>query len=137
MKVNEVMSTNVRLASADETVRSAARAMAEVDAGALPVGENDRLVGMITDRDIVLRAVNPGLDPNTTKVREVMSAQIHYCFASDDVQDVARDMAELQLRRLPVLNEQKRLVGIISIGDVAQNVEPSTTGATLESISGP
>ena len=92
--------------------------MGEIDAGVLPVGENDRLVGMITDRDIAIRAVAEGMGPQT-KVREVMSREVKYCFEDEDLDDVTDNMGELQLRRLPVLNREKRLVGIVSLGDVA------------------
>ena len=102
-----------------QTIRDVARLMAEIDAGVLPVGENDRLVGMITDRDIALRAVAKGLGPDTL-VREVMSKeQVLYCFEDDDVDDVAKNMGDNQVRRLPVVNRDKRLVGIVSIGDLA------------------
>jgi CBS domain-containing protein len=137
MKVNDVMSVKVKLAHADDTLRSVARSMAEIDTGVLPVGENDRLIGIITDRDIVLRAVSQGLDPDNTRARDVMSPQVHYCYANDDIEEIARTMGELQVRRLPVLNEHQRLVGIVSIGDIAQNMEPTTIAETLESISGP
>jgi CBS domain-containing protein len=119
MKVKETMSTNVRLANPDQTIREAAQAMAEVDSGVLPVGENDRLVGMITDRDIALRGVAKGKGPDTS-VRDVMTDHVDYCFDDQDVDEVAKNMGDIKVRRLPVLNRDKRLVGIISLGDIAQ-----------------
>src|SRR3546814_17710576 len=92
--------------------------MTDIDAGVLPVGENDRLVGMLTDRDIAVRAVARGRDPQTT-VREVMTAEVQYCFDDDDADAVCENMAEQQIRRLPVVNRDKRLIGILSLGDLA------------------
>ena len=120
MKVRETMSTNVRLANPDQTIREAAQAMAEVDSGVLPVGENDRLVGMITDRDIAIRAVGQGKGPDTP-VRDIMSTeQVLYCYDDEELEHVAKNMASEQVRRLPVVNRDKRLVGIVSLGDMAQ-----------------
>jgi CBS domain-containing protein len=118
MQVSELMSRDVRIASPDDRLQMAAKMMAEIDSGVLPVGENDRLVGMITDRDIAIRAVATGMGPDT-KVREVMSKEVKYCFEDEDLDDVTDKMGELQVRRLPVLNREKRLIGILSLGDVA------------------
>ena len=93
--------------------------MVDIDAGVLPVGENDRLVGILTDRDITVRAVAAGKEPAECKVREVMSPDIKYIYEDELVEDAARNMTELQVRRLPVLNREKRLVGIVSLGDLA------------------
>lgn len=93
--------------------------MAEIDAGVLPVGENDRLVGMITDRDIAVRAVAAGKPPDTP-IRDVMSSDVCYCFDDQEISDVAANMADIKVRRLPVVNRDKRLVGILSLGDIAQ-----------------
>jgi CBS domain-containing protein len=107
--------------------------MAEADAGILPVGENDRLVGMITDRDIAVRAVARGKGPDTP-VRDVMSTEkVMYCFEDDVVDEVARNMGDVKLRRLPVMDRDKRLVGIISLGDVAQR-EQKAAGRSMEKI---
>ena len=119
MKVREAMTGDVRLADPDRSIREAAQMMADQDIGALPVGENDRLVGMITDRDIAVRAVAQGLGPDT-KIREVMSKQVMYCFDDEDLDDAVHNMGDIKVRRLPVLNRDKRLVGIISIGDVVK-----------------
>src|SRR5712692_9735342 len=98
MQVSEVMSSDVNIASPDQTIREAASLMADIDAGALPVGENDRLVGMITDRDIVIRAVAQGKSPDT-KVADVMSKEMLYCFDTDDIDNVGRNMGKAQVRR--------------------------------------
>lgn len=119
MRVSEAMTRDVRIASPSETIRQAARMMAEIDAGVVPVGENDRLVGMITDRDIAVRAVADGKSPDTP-IREVMSSDVCYCFDDQEISDVAANMADVKVRRLPVVNRDKRLVGILSLGDIAQ-----------------
>jgi len=118
MQVREAMSDDVRIANPNQTIREAATLMAKIDAGILPVGDNDRLVGMISDRDITVRAIAFGKGPDTL-VREVMSEDVKYCFEEDDVDDVAQNMADIKVRRLPVLNKSKRLVGIVSLGDLA------------------
>ena len=128
MKIKEAMTTNVRIAKPDQTIREAARAMAEVDSGVLPVGENDRLIGMITDRDIAVRGVGEGKGPETS-VREVMTDHVDYCFEDQDVEEVTKNMASIKVRRLPVLKREKRLVGIISLGDIAQSGEARTDQA--------
>jgi CBS domain-containing protein len=119
MKIRELMTPEVEVIRPDDTLHTAAQMMADLDTGALPVGENDRLVGMITDRDIAVRAVAKGSDPNKTAVRDVMSAHIRYCFEDEDTHEVGRKMGEWQIRRLPVVNRDKRLVGIVSLGDLA------------------
>jgi len=108
--------------------------MAELDAGALPVQQDDRLVGMITDRDIAVRAVAQGKSPETP-VQDVMSPELLYCFDDQEIEDVSRNMGEVKVRRLPVVNRDKRLVGIISIGDLALKEEQTLTGSTLARIS--
>ena len=135
MEIRDVMSTDVRIASPDHTIQQAAQMMAEIDAGALPVGENDRLIGMITDRDIAIRAVAKGRGPDTP-VREAMTPEIEYCFEDEDIEEVAEKMSALQVRRLPVLNREKRLVGIISLGDIAR-YEEDAAGEAINEISQP
>lgn len=136
MKVSNCMTKNVQVANPDQTIRDAAMAMSRLDAGVMPVGENDRLVGMITDRDIAIRGVAEGKGPET-KIRDVMSTDVKYCFDDEEVDDVLHNMGELQVRRLPVLNRDKRLVGIISLGDLATNGEISDAGEALSDISRP
>lgn len=118
MKISEVMSREVRTAAPEETIRTAARTMQEIDAGVLPVGENDRLVGMITDRDIALRGIGEGKGPEA-RVREVMTKEVKYCFEDQDLDEVASNMADQKLRRMPVVDRDKRLVGLFSLGDAA------------------
>src|SRR5438477_11606288 len=118
MRVSEAMTRDVRLAKPDQSIREAARMMAELDTGALPVGDGDRLAGMITDRDITVRAVAEGKSPDT-KVRDVMSTEVKYCFEDEDLDHVTSNMGDIRVRRLPVMNRDKRLVGIVSLGDVA------------------
>ncbi len=134
MNVSEVMTEEVYVASPDETVQSAARTMADLDTGVLPVGEEDRLLGVLTDRDITVRVVAEGRDASSTRVREAMSPQVWYCFEDEDIREAAIKMSEWQLRRLPVLNRDKRLVGIVSIGDVAREATPEISGGALSGI---
>ena len=136
MKVSEAMSRDVRVANPEQSIRDAATLMAELDAGALPVGENDRLVGMITDRDIAIRAVAQGRGPDA-KVREVMSPDVKYCFEDEDLKHVAESMADIQVRRLPVVDREKRLVGIISLGDLALSEGTKAAGNAVTGISQP
>jgi CBS domain-containing protein len=136
MQVNEAMSNDVKIVSPDQTIREAAKMMAEIDAGVLPVGENDRLVGMITDRDIAIRAVAAGKPP-TTPVREIMSQEVKYCFEDDDLDEVAENMADIKLRRLPVINRDKRLVGIVSLADIALVDGPANVGSAMCGIAEP
>lgn len=133
MIISEVMTRDVRIASPEDSLQSAARIMEEEDFGSLPIGENDRLVGMLTDRDITIRAVARGLSPQDCKVREVMSADVKYVYDDESDQDVAQVMGDLQVRRLPVLNRDKRLVGIVSLGDLALT-KPKSAGDALQTI---
>ena len=110
--------------------------MKDEDIGALPVGEYDRLIGMVTDRDITMRAVAEDRLPSSTSVRDVMSEKIYYCFEDDDIEDAAQCMAENQVRRLPILNRDKRLTGIVSLADIAQSGEECEKRA-LEGVSEP
>jgi CBS domain-containing protein len=134
MQVSDVMTPNVHVVHPEQTLREVAAAMAELDIGALPVGENNRLVGMITDRDIVIRAIAEGKDPGT-KVREVMSPQVKYCYEDEKVDHVAHNMGDIQVRRLPVMNRDKKLVGIVSLSDVALKRGPGVAGETVRNVS--
>jgi CBS domain-containing protein len=134
MKVNELMSQKVELTTPTDSLQQAAQAMQRIDAGILPVTENDRLVGMITDRDIVVRAVADGKDPKACLVGEVMSREVRYCYDDDDIEAVAENMAELQVRRLPVVTREKRLCGIISLGDIARERHAREAAEALEGI---
>jgi CBS domain-containing protein len=134
--VSEVMTPKVKIASPDQTIQQVAGMMADLDAGIIPVSDQDRLVGMITDRDIAVRAVAQGLPPDT-KVRQVMSKEIKYCFDDDNLDEVARNMADIKVRRLPVINHEKQLVGILSLGDMAIEDGPDNAGVALCGISEP
>ena len=133
--VGEVMTRDVRVVNPEETVQQAARLMGEADAGAIPVGENDRLVGMVTDRDLAVRVLGEGKDPARTKVREVMTQGTAYVFEDDDLDSVAENMRGRHVRRMPVLNRDKRLVGIVSLGDLAREAgERQSIGRALSGI---
>ncbi|HZW22173.1 CBS domain-containing protein [Noviherbaspirillum sp.] len=132
MRVADAMTRDVQLASPDQSIIEAAKMMADGDCGSLPVGENDRLVGMVTDRDIVIRALAQGRTDCT--IRDVMSQDIKYCFEDDDIDDVAHNMGDLQIRRLPVLSKDKRLVGIVSLGDITHTADTGIAGEALSSI---
>ena len=136
MKVSEAMTRDVRVANPDQSIREAAQMMVDLDAGALPVGAEDRLIGMITDRDIAIRGVAKGRTPDTP-VRDVMTADVKYCFEDEEIENVAHNMADIQVRRLPVVNREKRLVGIIAIADLAANEDPEVVGAAVSGISEP
>ena len=138
MKIKEVMTKGAECVSPSSTLQDAARKMKNLDVGPLPVCDNDRLVGMLTDRDITVRATAEGCDPKTTKVEDVLTPDVIYCFEDQDVQEAARLMKENQIRRLVVLNRDKRLVGIISLGDLAvETGDEQLTGETLEKVSEP
>jgi CBS-domain-containing membrane protein len=136
MKVGECMTRDVRMVQPGDTVQDAAMAMAQCDSGVLPVNEDDRLVGMITDRDIAIRGIACGKGPDA-KVRDVMSAEVRYCYMDDSAEDVLQNMSELQVRRLPVLDRDKRLVGIVSLSDLAGRGESAATGEALGQIARP
>ena len=136
MRVSEAMTRDVRVATPGQSIRDVAKIMAEIDAGALPVGENDRLIGMITDRDIAIRGVAQGKSPDTP-VRDVMSSeQVLYCYDDEDLDHVAKNMGDVQVRRLPVVNREKRLVGIVSLGDLA-NRERKAGSKAVSGVSKP
>lgn len=136
MRISEVMSTDVCVVAPDTTLREAACLMASHDVGSLPVGEGDRLVGFLTDRDIVLRAVASGHGPEAT-VRQAMSPDVKYCFEDDDIDDVAANMAALEMRRLPVVDRDKRLVGIVSLANFAHSRDPAASQELLRGVARP
>jgi len=138
MKVSELMTSCVECTRPDAPLQQAAEAMKAFDIGSLPVCQQDRLVGMITDRDIVVRSVSEGHDPESDHVADVMTCEVVYCYEDEDADRAAQRMKDNQVRRLPVLNREKRLVGIISLGDLAlePDVEPLAEEA-LEGISEP
>jgi CBS domain-containing protein len=137
MKVSDCMTREVRVAAPNQTLREAAKLMAELDVGILPVGENDRLVGMVSDRDIAIRGIGRGCGPDAA-IREVMTDDVKYCFEDQSIEEVSRNMGNIQVRRLPVVDRQKRLVGIISLGDIANGDGALTdAGEALRHISQP
>ena len=136
MHVSEAMTREVCIINPEQNIQEAAKMMRDLDIGLLPVGEDDRLVGMITDRDIAVRAVAEDKRPST-RVRDVMSDEVLYCYEDEETGHVARNMGDLQVRRLPVLDRDKRLVGIISLGDLARNEDAKTAGKTVSQISEP
>ena len=136
-KIKELMSRNVQVISPDATVQEAAQHMLKGNFGMMPVGEHDRMIGSISDRDITVRAVASGKGSDT-KVREVMSEGIHWAFEDDSVTDVARIMSEHQIRRMPIVNAEKRLVGIVALGDFAvDGSDIAMAGEALADISQP
>jgi len=136
MRINEIMTHDVKTIRPEQSIREAAALMAQIDSGALLVNENDRLAGMVTDRDIAIRAVAEGLDSDTP-VSKVMSPDIRYCFEDEDVDHVAQNMAEIQVRRLPVLNREKRLVGVVSLGNIASCHSQRASATVLEGVAQP
>jgi len=137
MKVSDAMTPEVELCTPDDTLKDAAQAMAALGVGLLPVTDNDRLVGMITDRDIAIRAVAAGKGPRTL-VRDIMSAEVLYCFEDQELDEVARNLSDKKVRRLPVMNREKRLVGILSLGDMARKANGTDPAAdALKAISQP
>jgi CBS domain-containing protein len=138
MKVKDVMTRGAECICPDASLKDAAQMMKDLDVGPLPVCENDRIVGFITDRDIVIRGVCEGCDNTATKVSDVMTPGIVYCFEGQDVEEAADIMREKQIRRLAVLDDKKRLVGIVSLGDLAvETHDDQLAGETLERISEP
>ena len=118
-RIADIMSTDVRTIQPQESLRRAAQCMQELDVGALPVCDGERLLGMLTDRDIVVRAIADGLDPDQACVSDVMSGDLEYCTADQDTEDAKRLMGARQLRRLPIIDANRKLVGIVSLGDLA------------------
>ncbi|MDP1889403.1 MAG: CBS domain-containing protein [Gemmatimonadaceae bacterium] len=136
-KLKDVMSRDVQVISPDETIKEAAQHMRKGNFGMMPVGEDDRMIGAISDRDIAIRAVADGKGPSTT-VREVMSAGIVWAFEDDSVDDAVKIMSEHQIRRLPIVNADKRLVGIVALGDFAVvRSDIEAAGEALAEISKP
>jgi CBS domain-containing protein len=138
MQVAEIMTRDPEVVTSDFILKDAALKMRELDVGMLPIRNEDRLVGMLTDRDITVRATAEGRDPSNTKVSEVMTPEVVYCFEDQDVSEAAKLMQEKQIRRLPILNRQKRLVGIVSLGDVAvHGVKEKIVSKTVKEVSEP
>lgn len=138
MKLKDVMTCDIQDIEPDASLKRAAETMRSLDVGALPVCESNRLTGMITDRDIAIRAVADGRDPNQTKVRDAMSGPLYYCFEDEDVEKAVKLMEEKQIRRLPVLDRNHNLCGIVSLGDLATRMhDDRLSGEVLERVSEP
>jgi CBS domain-containing protein len=135
MKVKDVMHGGVAWVSPDAPLPKIAAIMRKEDVGAVPVGENDRLIGMVTDRDIALRGLSNGRDPLKMTAREVMTGPITYCLAEEDVEDAVRLMEQKKIRRLPVIGSNKRMVGMLSLGDVAAIASTSLCNETMRAVS--
>lgn len=134
MRISEVMNKNIRIVRPDSGVVEVARQMRDGDFGVMPVCENDKLQGMVTDRDIAIRAVAEGKDINECQVSDVMTGSVVTCFEDDDVESVAQIMADRQIHRLPVLDRNNKLCGIVSVGDLAL-VKQEQAGEALSGIS--
>jgi len=137
MKVSDIMTKNVEVVHPEASIREAARKMKDINIGLIPVCDGDKIVGMLSDRDITVRATAEGMDPNQTKVRDTMSPEVVYAFEDQDVQDAARMMSERQIRRLLIMSRSKRLTGILSLGDIAVDTSRETSGDILKDVSEP
>ena len=137
MKIAECMSTDVEIVTPDQPIREAAQFMLRADAGAMPVGEGDRLLGMVTDRDITVRGVAAGRGPDTP-VRDVMTDEVICCYSDEEVEAVALKMSDRQVRRMPVLDrEDESLVGIVSLGDISRSEQGEAAAVALDGITDP
>lgn len=138
MKIENIMTDTVRSLSPDSSVQEAAQLMKRHDIGVLPICDNNRVVGIVTDRDIVIRIVATGIDAGKTPLHRIMSSDVVYCFDTDDIYDVARLMEARQVRRIPILNANLQLAGIVSIGDMAVRAQNTDlVGETLQQVSSP
>ena len=136
MQVSQIMNRNVRVIRPDTNVRQAAQEMKTLDVGALPVCDGQSLLGMITDRDIAIRAVADAKDPQNTRVSDIMSPEVVWCFDDASTEEVAAKMADHQVRRIPIVDRQKKLVGVVALADLATSQEDSDTKAdTIEGVS--
>ena len=137
MKISECMTTDVQVAKPDQPIREAAQFMLSADAGSIPVCDGDRLVGMITDRDIAVRAVAEGRGPDTP-VQEAMTDHVDFCYEDDAIEDVAVRMSDMQVRRFPVVSrEDKKLVGIVSLGDLTRSEQGEAAKVALDGVTDP
>ena len=137
MKIAECMTQDIEIVTPDQPIREAAQFMLRADAGVMPVSQGDKVVGMVTDRDIAVRAVAEGRGPETP-VRDVMSENVLFCFDDDEVEEVAMKMSDAQVRRMPVLSrEDETLVGIVSLGDISRSEQSDAAAVALEGITDP
>jgi CBS domain-containing protein len=135
MKVESIMHKGVEWVSPDTTIAAVASKMRQFDIGAIPVGENDRLIGMVTDRDIAIRGLADGKDPSKLTARDVMTKGVIYCHDNEDVEEAARTMETKQIRRLPVIDANKRMVGMISLGDVSHAASQEVAAEMMRAVS--
>lgn len=135
MKVKDVMHKGVSWVQPDASLSDIAKIMKTEDIGAVPVGENDKLVGMVTDRDIICRGLGNGKKPEKLTARDVMTKGITYCRANEEVDDAIRIMESKQIRRLPVIDKDKRMVGMLSIGDISHSLSQQMTGEVMRAVS--
>jgi CBS domain-containing protein len=135
MKVKSAMHRGVEWCAPDTPIMEIAKLFREKDIGAVPIGENDRLIGMLTDRDIVCRGIAEGKDITSLTAGDVMTRSIVYCFEDDDIEHAVHLMEERQIRRLPVLNKDKRMVGMLSMGDISQAATHELSGEFMEAVS--
>ncbi len=133
-QIKDVMSANFKFMAPDAPISQVAQQMRDMDCGFMPLAENDKIVGMITDRDITIRAVAEGKNPAECTARECMTAKTFYCYDDQDIEEVCNNMGEIQVRRLPVVNREKRLVGVVSMGDLAQSASRPNVGQTQQQI---
>lgn len=133
-QIKDVMTPNFKFMAPDSPISQVAQQMRDIDSGFMPLAENDKMVGMITDRDITIRAIAEGKDPANTPAREIMTAKTYYCYDDQDIEEVCNNMGEIQVRRLPVVNRDKRLVGVVSMGDLAQSASRPNIGQTQQQI---
>lgn len=133
--VSDVMTRGIRTMARDDTLTTAAQAMRELNVGALPVCDGERLVGMVTDRDMVLRGLAE--ERTHSRLNEVMSREVYYCYEDQPVDEAIASMRDMQVRRLPVVDRNQRLVGMVSLGDVATNVDERQSGTAIRDISSP
>ena len=136
MRISDIMTRDVQVARPEDTLRDAAETMARIDAGSLPVCDGRRLLGIVTDRDIVVRGLAKGLGADSS-ITQVMTEGVEYCFEDDDLVEVSDKMAASQIRRIPVVDRDRNLVGIVSLGDVAREARPAESGDVLEEVSQP
>ena len=137
LMLKQIMSTEVEVLNPEATLQQAAERMRRHDIGMLPVCDGTRILGMLTDRDITIRAIAEGSDPKTTRASDVMTSDVCYCYEDDDVKMVAKTMSERQIRRMPVVDREKNLVGIVALADIARHSDERTAGDALEGISQP
>lgn len=135
MRVGEIMNPGCQFLNPDDTAARAAQLMANHDLGAVPVADDDKLVGMLTDRDVVVRGLAQGRDVTAAPVADLMTDAVYYCYDDQECAEVAASMGEMQVRRMPVINREKRLVGMVSLGDLAAKGEASAAGAALQGVS--